>query len=114
METGGQSKEYQEGKNQIQVYDIARIKTRAGPTMRKQGRAKDLRDLGDRFGSGSQVDPPHVSRVMMWHIFPIYEESFSPAIPTSLFLYPFKGKALKRLIQEVLLHSMSKMAKSNG
>lgn len=60
METGGQSKEYQEGKNQIQVHGIARIKKRAGPAMRKQGRAKDLRDLGDRFGSDSQADLPQV------------------------------------------------------
>lgn len=37
----------------IQVHGRARIKTRAGPTMRKQARDKDLKDLDDRFGSVS-------------------------------------------------------------
>lgn len=60
----------------MQVQDTARIKTRAWPAMRKQGRAKDWRDLEDRFGSSSQVSP-----VMTGHILHVYEESSSPAIP---------------------------------
>lgn len=93
----------------MQVQDTARIKTRAWPAMRKQGRAKDWRDLEDRFGSSSQVSP-----VMTGHILHVYEESSSPAIPGYLFLYLFKGKALNRRNQELRSLSVGRMGTSNG
>ena len=48
-------------KNQVHVHDRARIKTMEGLTARKQTRVKDLGDLEDRFGSGSQVASPQVT-----------------------------------------------------
>lgn len=67
--------------------------------MRKQARDKDLRDLEDRFGADSQAIDPQVSPMIMGHILPIDERPHpSPATTGSLFLHPFKGRALKRLI----------------
>lgn len=83
--------------------------------MRNQARAKGLGDLKDRFGSGSQVACRSTGYpVMMWYILPVHEESSNSAIPGSLFLHLFKGKAWMRLIRELLLASMGKMEKFNG
>lgn len=82
--------------------------------MTKQARDKDLRDLEDRFGSDSQAIGPKVSPVMMGHILPVNERPPSPATSGSLFLYPFKGRALNKLFQELPLPSMGKIKKSNG
>lgn len=68
---------------------------------------KDSRDLEDRFLSGSQVSP-----VMIGHILPVHEGPPGPANPGSFSFYSFKGKTLKRLIQELLLLLIGKMEKS--
>lgn len=50
----------------------------------------------------------------MGHILPVHERPPGPATSGSLFLYPFKRRALNRLIRELPLPSMGKIKKKSS
>lgn len=69
---------------------------RVGLVLGKQAGAKDLRDLEDKFVSVTQVPPLEMGCVL-----PVHKGYPSLVNPGSLISYCFKGKTLKRLIQEL-------------
>lgn len=69
---------------------------RVGLVLGKQTGAKDLRDLEDKFVLGTQVPP-----LEMGHVLPVHKGYPSLVNPGALISYCFKGKTLKRLIQEL-------------
>ena len=74
---------------------------RVGLVLGNQAGVKDLRDLEDKFVLGSQVPPLEMGRVL-----PVHKGYPSLVNPGSLISYCFKGKTLKRLIQELPWVSM--------